>query len=95
MYENVLFVVDGYTNGIAGRKYKNVTEAIHDGSYMPWDERRIKSGFSFGNGTIDDLKKFCKDNKATILKSDEFFKILEKKKDTAIDYTFIRAVLHY
>lgn len=72
----VLFIVDRCNRGCTGVRYKNKGEAINDGGYMPYDERRIKLGFNFGNGTIQDLKRFARCNNADILNEYEFYNIL-------------------
>lgn len=72
----VLFAIPSYTHGLAGRKYKNMREAIKDGTYDAWTDERIKLAFNFGNGTLKDLKRFCKDNKEKIISSECFYKIL-------------------
>lgn len=77
-YDNVLFVVDSRTNGIYGRKYKNAAEAIAHGSYSPWDNNKIKRAFQFGNGTMKDFRRYCKDNLAKVLTAGDFFKILNR-----------------
>ena len=95
MYEDVLFAIPSYTHGLVGRKYKNLREAIEDGFYLPWDEERIRCGFKAGNGTVNDLKRFCKDNEETILSASEFFNILEYVNNKQMHLNFIRSVLHY
>lgn len=96
-YENVLFAVDSHTNGIAGRKYKNAKEAIFDDSWQPWDDARIKRAFSFGNGTMADFKRFCKDNLIWILPASKFMPILEQTTQSYQEaaHSFIREILHY
>lgn len=76
-YENVLFAIPRFTHGLVGRKYKSLREAIEDGFYDAYTEERIKLAFNFENGTLADLKRFCKENKKTILSSDKFFNIFD------------------
>ena len=96
-YENVLFAVDSHTNGIAGRKYKNAKEAIFDDSWQPWDDARIKRAFNFGNGTMADFKRFCKDNHIWVLPASKFMPILKQtaKSYQEVAHSFIREILHY
>lgn len=95
-YEGVLFAVDSHTNGLAGRKYKNAKEAILDDSWQPWDDARIKRAFAFGNGTMDDFKRFCKSNKIWVLTPENFMAILEKASASYQKnaHTFIHEILH-
>lgn len=96
-YDNVLFAVDSRTNGIYGRRYKNLAQAISAGSYAPWDSDRIKSAFQFGNGTLKDFRRHCKDNGMTILTAKEFFNIFNQLPDEAQKrhMQFISELLHY
>lgn len=90
----VLFLVYSHNCGCTGVRYKSKGEAIRDGSYMPYDERRIKSGFNFGYGTIQDLKRFARFNNAEILNSSEFYGILDgiklSESELSKHYSFIR-----
>lgn len=38
-------------------------QAINDGFFIDWTEKRIKNAFNFGNGTEADLKRYMNDNK--------------------------------
>jgi hypothetical protein len=38
--------------------------ALKQGNYMEWTPRRIKHGFRFGNGSVSDLQRYAKQNKA-------------------------------
>ena len=80
----ILIAVDPCTNGISGRRYKSVKEALLDFKsepWQPWDEARIKRAFNFGNGTMKDFKKCCKDNRMTVITLDEFHNIVGDRYD--------------
>lgn len=51
----IQFSIDSFSNGITGRPYKSINEAIQDGSYSVWCNEKIKLAFSFGNGTEKDF----------------------------------------
>lgn len=63
----IQFSIDSFSNGISGRPYKSINEAIQDGGYSVWCNEKIKLAFSFGNGTEKDFKRYCKDNKCKII----------------------------
>ena len=96
-YKKCLFAVESRTHGIYGEPYKSVADAIADGAYGVWDERRIKSAHGNGNGTLKDFQRHCKDNKVKILSADEFFPIFDKLpcdvQETHLK--FIRELMHY
>ena len=77
MYENIIVAIDTYSHGLRGRKYENNLDAIKDGGYSVWDDARIKKTFNFGNGSMDDLKRFIKDNKMKIIPTETFFSIVD------------------
>lgn len=56
----IQFSIDSFSNGISGRPYKSINEAIQDGGYSVWYNEKIKLAFSFGNGTEKDLKDIAK-----------------------------------
>lgn len=62
----IQFSIDSFSNGITGRPYKSINEAIQYGGYSVWCNEKIKLAFSFGNGTEKDFKRYCKDNKCKI-----------------------------
>lgn len=68
----IQFTIDSFSNGISGRPYKSINEAIQDGGYSVL----VKLAFSFGNGTEKDFKRYCKDNKCRIVSENEFYKEL-------------------
>ena len=72
----VQFSIDSFSNGISGRPYKSINEAIQDGGYSVLCNEKIKLAFSFGNGTEKDFKRYCKDNKCKIISENEFYKEL-------------------
>lgn len=45
------------------RELGGVKDAVRQGWFTTWDERRIKGAFNFGNGTIADFNRFMKQNK--------------------------------
>ena len=53
----------------AGKSYINkfysgdLKTAINDGAGILWTDEKIKAAFSFGNGTIKDLKNYINNNK--------------------------------
>lgn len=73
-----LILIDTFNHGCCGIKYKNLVEAILDDGYSVYTERKIKTAFNFCNGTINDLKRFAKNNHCTIMKWSEFKKVLEE-----------------
>lgn len=74
-------LIDSFNHGCCGRIYKNFVEAILDDGYSVFTERKIKECFNFHNGTINDLKRFAKDNHSTIMNWDEFQSILREIPD--------------
>lgn len=94
-YDILCFSIPTYSNGLVGRKYKNLHDAICDGTYCPWNEKRVQRAFAFGNGTMSDLKRFCKSNKERIISPEKFFQILETIPEKEIHLDFITRSLHY
>lgn len=47
----IQFTINSFSHGISGRPYKSINEAIQDGGYSVWCNKKIKLAFSFGNGT--------------------------------------------
>lgn len=90
---NAIFVIPSYTHGIVGRKYKNIREAIVDGFYSPYNELRIKRAFNFGNGTMEDLKRFAKNNYEKIIPAEKFYKIVDSLPDAEEHYAFVNKLL--
>lgn len=89
-----LILIDSFNHGCCGRKYKNFVEAIRDDGYSVYTERKIKEGFNFRNGTINDLKRFAKNNHCTIMKWSEFKKVLEElpEKERIVHKQFILSI---
>jgi hypothetical protein len=83
-----------FNHGCCGGRYKNFVEAVLDGGYSVYTERTIKEGFNFRNGTMNDLKRFAKDNYCTIMKWSEFEKILETlpEKERIVHEQFIYGI---
>jgi len=46
---------------IQGNK-KAAKQALIDGWFFTWTAENLKNAFSFGNGTIDDFRRFARDN---------------------------------
>lgn len=72
----IQFTINSFSNGISGRPYKSINEAIQYGVSSVWCNEKIKLAFSFGNGTEKDFKRYCKDNKYRIVSENEFYKEL-------------------
>lgn len=72
----IQFAIDSFSNGLSGRPYKSVKDAIIDGGYSVWSNQKIKQAFNFGNGNRKDFEKFCKRNKCKIISENEFYKEL-------------------
>ena len=72
-----VYTINTFDHGCCGRKHKNVQEAIIQGSWDMWPEQRIKKCFNFANGTMNDLKRFCKDNHSQIYEENEFTSLLD------------------
>lgn len=47
----IQFAIDSFSNGLSGRPYNSIKDAIKDGGYSVWCNEKIKLAFSFGNGT--------------------------------------------
>lgn len=63
----IQFTINSFSNGISGRPYNSIKDAIQDGgSYSVWCNEKIKLAFSFGNGT----------EKCKIVSESEFYKEL-------------------
>ena len=63
----IQFTINSFSNGLTGRPYNSINEAIQDGGYSVWCNEKIKLAFRFGNGTEKDFKRYCKDNKCKIV----------------------------
>ena len=63
----IQFAIDSFSNGLTGRSYNSIKDAIQDSSYSVWCNQKIKLAFSFGNGTEKDFKRYCKDNRCKIV----------------------------
>lgn len=49
----VQFTINSFSNGLTGRPYNSIKDAIQDGgSYSVWCNEKIKLAFSFGNGIM-------------------------------------------
>jgi hypothetical protein len=94
-YKNIIVCVWSNYNCLAGRKIKNNRDAIESDSFDIYDEERIRRCFNFGNGTMDDLKRFIKDNKMKVIPTTEFFEIVDSLPNAQIYYDFLRDILHY
>lgn len=55
-----------------------IVEAIKNADFSVWNENRIRAGFNFHCGTFDDFKRFCKNNRETILTAPQMFAIIER-----------------
>lgn len=45
------------------KEFGSIERAIKEGYYTEWNEKNIKEGFNFGNGTIKDFKNYMNNNK--------------------------------
>lgn len=72
----VQFTINSFSNGLTGRPYNSIKDAIQYGGYSVWCNEKIKKAFSFGNGTEKDFERYCKDNKCKIVSENEFYKEL-------------------
>lgn len=79
-----------YSGCLTGRKYASMRDAVADGGYSVWTDGRVKSTFSFGNGTQRDFDRFCKDNLMKRISVDEFKSIVDSfgEKDRDIHLKF-------
>lgn len=94
MYDDIIVAISTYSNGVVGRKYGSTLEAVKDGGYSVWNKAKIKSMFNFGNGTMDDLRRFLKNNYETIIPTPIFLGILETLPNANEHYDFIKDILH-
>lgn len=53
----IQFAIDSFSNGLSGRPYNSIKDAIKDGGYSVWCNEKIKLAFSFGNGNRKDFYK--------------------------------------
>lgn len=51
----IQFTINSFSHGISGRPYKSINEAIQDGGYSVWCNKKIKLAFSFGNVRFDEV----------------------------------------
>lgn len=65
-----------YSGCLTGRKYASVRDAVGDGGYSVWTDGRVKSSFSFGNGTQKDFDRYCRANLLKRISVDEFKSIV-------------------
>ena len=52
-------------------KGNSKAQAIREGNYNIWTPERIKSAFSFGNGTLKDFNRYRADNAPRYCKIEE------------------------
>lgn len=88
----IQFAIDSFNNGLSGRPYNSIKDAIKDSSYSVWCNQKIKLAFSFGNGMEKDFKRYCKDNKCKIVSENEFYSLPLNEQETHIQ--FIREQLN-
>ena len=88
-----IIVLYTYSNCLGGRKYKGNKETIADGGYEGWNDARIKGAFNFGNGTMNDFKRFCKANLLRQIQVDEFWKIVDTLPDAQNHKDFVNRTL--
>lgn len=93
-YKDCIFAIDQKNCGCVGKRYPNLKAAIIEGHYSPWNHKRMKAAFSFGNGTLKDFNRYCKDNFITVIGPERFFEIVDKLKDKEIHYQFIEDIIH-
>ena len=95
MYENIIVAIDTYSHGLRGRKYENNLDAIKDGGYSVFDDARIRRCFNFGNGSMDDFRRFVSHNKMKIIPTETFFGIVDSLHDAQSHYSYIKDILGY
>ena len=95
MYENIIVAIDTYSHGLRGRKYENNLDAIKDGGYSVFDDARIRRCFNFGNGSMDDFRRFVSHNKMKIIPTETFFSIVDSLPDSQSHYNYIKDTLRY
>ena len=94
-YENIIVTIWSFENCLAGRKIKNVRDAIVSDSFDVWDDERIRKCFNFGNGTKKDWERFIKDNKEKVIPTKKFFEIVDSLPNSQDYYNFLHDILHY
>ena len=94
-YKNIIITIYTYENCLAGRKIKDVRDAIVNDAFDVWDEERIRKCFNFGNGTKKDWERFIKDNKEKVIPTKQFFEIVDSLPNAQSYYNFLREILHY
>lgn len=66
----IQFTINSFSNGISGRPYNSIKDAIQDGgSYSVWCNEKIKKAFSFGDGAEKDFERYCE-----IISESDFYK---------------------
>lgn len=94
-YDNIIVTIWPYDCGLAGRKIKDVRDAITSDSFSVWDDERIRKCFNYGNGTRKDWERFIKDNKEKVIPTKKFFEIVDSLPNSQDYYNFLRDILHY
>ena len=94
-YKNIIVTIFTYENRLAGRKIKDVRDAIVNDAFEVWDEERIRKCFAFGNGTKKDWKRFIESNKEKVISTKQFFEIVDSLPNAQSYYNFLRKILHY
>lgn len=82
----IQFAIDSFSNGLTGRPYNSIKDAIQDSSYSVWCNQKIKLAFSFGNGTEKDFKRYCKDNRCKIVSENEFYSLPLNEQETHVKF---------
>lgn len=72
---NSWFTIDRYSHGCSGVPYKSKLCAIRGDSWSVWTDKRVRSMFNNGQGTMEDFRRYCKNNNCTAVLEDDFWKI--------------------
>lgn len=77
MIRKVWFTIDKYDHGCSGLPYKNKLGAIKGDSWQVWTDERVRKQFNFGQGSMKDFERYCKNNNCTPVMQGNFWKIAE------------------
>lgn len=73
----IWFTIDRYDHGCTGLAFKNPLAAIQSDAWQVWTDERVRKQFNFGNGTMKDFERYCKNNMCTAVMEGNFWKIAE------------------
>ena len=73
----IWFTIDRYDRGCCGRKYARIIDALKDGSWSIWTEKKVRQMFNLGNGTMKDYERYVRNNNCEPVHEQGFWQLAE------------------